>query len=297
MSHNAIFETTNEFPLKGEEPGSVYTANLETQITFARLRRKNIQLKKQLRFIRICAVILWFMFIGVCVFSCIVFNEYSRKFDDLSKAYEEIIDAQTNNTNKDLINHINPTTPSNPHSTKDNADSIVNNSTNTNENSEDEVKEFTFPEMFDFIPLDDELKEYIYTSAIEANIPAEVVFSLAWTESTYRPNVESTTSDHGLFQINEINFERFAEKYGYTYEEFCKKIYDPYVNTDCMIIILTECRDYYNNDNWHHVLMRYNLGPGRTNELFSEGIYSSSHSRTVLNYAEETFGFTDIELK
>lgn len=157
--------------------------------------------------------------------------------------------------------------------------------------------EYHLPNIYDDIPLDDDLKAYIYASSLEANIPPEILYSIAWKESNYNPTVKSATDDYGMFQINIFNFDWLANTFGYTYDEFCEKIYDPYVNVDCAILILTDYRDNYNADNWHHVLMRYNMGPSKTNDLFNQGIYSTKYSRSLLTYAEETFGFTDIELK
>ena len=146
------------------------------------------------------------------------------------------------------------------------------------------------------VPLDYDLKLYIYNSAKNANIPAEVLFSLAWKESTFNPNAKSSTNDHGLFQINGLNFGVLANVFGYTYNEMCEKIYDPYVNTDCAVYILTDYRDNFTNNNWHHVLMRYNMGPEGATNLFDTGIYSSQYSRDILSYAESNFNFTDIEI-
>ena len=147
------------------------------------------------------------------------------------------------------------------------------------------------------IPLDDDLIVYIYDSALNANIPPEILFSIARVESNYNLNIVSATDDHGLFQINKCNFSWLSNAVGYTYNEFAENIYDGRLNTDCAIIILTAYIKNYRNSNWHHVLMRYNLGPGGADNMFSDGIYSTYYSRLVLSHAENTFGFTDIELK
>ena len=152
------------------------------------------------------------------------------------------------------------------------------------------------PDKYNSIPLSEELKNYIYTSSQEAGIPAELMFSLAWKESTFNPNAKSGTSDHGLFQINECNFSKLSEEFGYTYSEFAEKIYDPYVNTDCSIYILKDYRDNYNNDNYHQLLMRYNMGPKGAADAFESGKYTSSYSVATLNYAKENFGLDDINL-
>ena len=149
---------------------------------------------------------------------------------------------------------------------------------------------------FEDIPLRDDVKEYIYTSAIEAEIPPEILFSVAWNESRYTVDAKSETNDHGLFQINEENFEWLANSLGYSTSEFGSLVYDPFINCDAAVFVLRTNIEYYHNDNWHHVLMRYNLGPNGAEDYFEEGQYSTKYSRDTLNYAEETFNFTDIEI-
>ena len=152
------------------------------------------------------------------------------------------------------------------------------------------------PDKYNSVPLSEDLKNYIYNSAKEAGIPAEIMFAMAWKESTFNPNAKSGTSDHGLFQINTCNFARLAKEFGYTYSEFCEKIYDPYVNTDCSIYILKEYKNNYKNDNWHHLLMRYNMGPGGAAKNFKNGVYSSKYSRAIIDYAATNFGLGDISI-
>lgn len=305
------------------EPGVVYTIDPGKGYT-NRMNRTTMRLNRQLKMSMACNIIIGILFLAVCVFSFIKFNELNESFEKLSKQYNEIIIARTNAVSAKTIVYdklesyyahpieINVDEYSSEEINVEDDDesdegvlfideSLISEEINLEQDSnveEEEVEEeeVVVPEMFDFIPLDGNLKEYIYTSAINANIPAEVIFSLAWKESIYDADASSGTNDHGLFQINECNFDKLSKIYGYTYSEFCKKIYDPYLNTDCAILILTECRDKYNNDNWHHVLMRYNMGPSGTNELFKKGIYSSKYTRALLAYAKDNFNFTDIEL-
>lgn len=154
-----------------------------------------------------------------------------------------------------------------------------------------------YPNMYKYIPLSDDVKQYIYTSAKNADIPPEVMFAMAWKESSFIPSKTSTTNDHGLFQINESNFNWLATDLGYTVEEFRSAVYDPYVNCDAAIIVLTDYSTKYHNDNWHHLLMRYNLGPTGADDHFEKGVYSTQYSREILNYAEDNFGFSNIDLR
>lgn len=300
VQHSDSTTNTNFHPFVDEmEPGVIYGIE-PGKATIQRLKRRNAQLKKRLRFAKICNIVIGIVFLVMCFFSYTKFRQLNERFNELSKQYDNIISANHAVATKSnivadriadyYIQRTNLITiiPTDEEIVENEVDKVI----------EEEVEEITitFPKKYKNIPLDDKLKEYIYTSAKAANIPPEVMFSLAWKESSFNPNAKSATDDHGLFQINECNFKELAEHFGYTYKEFCEKIYDPYVNTDCSIYVLLACRDYYNNDNWHHVLMRYNMGPGRTNELFAEGIYSSKYSRAILNYASNTFGFNNIEL-
>lgn len=146
----------------------------------------------------------------------------------------------------------------------------------------------TLPEKFMQLPLESEVITHIYESAVEANIPPEILFSIAWRESTFNPQAKSGTNDHGLFQINEINFNWLSQALEVNFEE---NVYDPFTNTDGSVYILTNYISRYRNEDWHHVLMRYNLGPGGASKLIKEGTNSTAYSRAILEYAEETFGF------
>lgn len=224
-------------------------------------------------------------------------NELSAKYENLSEKYQsvktETIIVTVENRNKENVNttvsvagrYENLGTTITPETV------VIEETSSTSEEPMDIV-----PDKFNDIPLDEDLKEYIYTSAIEADIPAEIMFSMAWKESRYNPDAKSNTSDHGLFQINEINFSRLAKQFGYTEDEFEEKIYDPYLNTDCAIYIISECRDKYSNTNWHHVLMRYNLGPTGASKQFASGKYSTTYSRDIVSHAQNTFKLADISL-
>lgn len=300
------------------EPGVIYTVEPGKDLVL-KLRRENRKLKRELSKMKLINIVVGILFLAVCAFSCFKFNQLTKDFQELSKNYDGIINARnTISYNAELIDgkysdYATYAETLRSDITIDIPELII--PTHTNNSSDDEPKTTdieeddipttetpiveattSIPSKFDVVPLDDSLKEYIYNKAIENDIPPEVLFSMAWKESTYSATAKSGTNDHGLFQINECNFSNYAAKYGYTYAEFCEKIYDPYVNTDTAVDIIVNCRDSYVNNNWHHVLMRYNMGPAGASEQFNKGVYSTSYSRDILNYASSTFGFTDIEL-
>lgn len=200
-------------------------------------------------------------------------------------------DITVPSSTQDTIPSVAPTTPTEP-------EEIVEPSIPQEdaEESANTTTTATLPAMYEYIPLDTNLKEFIYLSAIKANIPPEIMFALAYRESSFNPNNISGTNDHGLFQINACNFEWMAKVFNCSYEEVVNSIYDPYFNTQCAIYILTNYRDNYTNENWHHVLMRYNLGPSGASKKFKEGMYTTAYTRKIMEYAESNFGFTNIGL-
>lgn len=164
------------------------------------------------------------------------------------------------------------------------------------EEIEEEIIEPTIPEKYLNIPLEDSLKEYIYNTAIESDIPPEILFSIAWKESNFNIDSISATNDYGLFQINQINFNSLAAIMNMDYQSFSNNIDDPYLNTKCAVKIITDCKDKYNNDDWHQVLMRYNMGPVGAERNMQNGMYSSNYSRRIIDHAVTEYGLDNISL-
>lgn len=271
------------------------TKNNTPVVIVKRPRRRDpviARLEADIRYLRIVNAILSAMLIFVTVFSFVYVNTLNTRYNELQKVYTEIIEETRTGesaialVDTEIQNVANPCTLP-----------MVEPEMETVTTITVTTPVYNIPEIYEDIPLDDALKAYIISAANAEGIPEEILFSMAWRESMYDTDIVSKSDDHGLFQINRFNFKHLAEELGVTLEEFQRMIYDPYVNTDCMIIILTECRDNYANQNWHHVLMRYNLGPTNASKSFAEGVYSTWYSQTILDYAEETFGLTDNEIK
>ena len=281
------------------EPGVVY------QINNPAVRKLEKKVKKYKRYYvrwKMAAIALAIFSLCVMFFSIFKFVQLNASFEDLSEKYENMNErfdttsAATDITSMMLTNLKSAAAEALPQTNEPNSVEIF---------EEEEVEEATptpesttvvpeasatIPAMYSYISLDDNLKSYIIEKATAAGIPSEVMFALAWKESSFNPNAKSATNDHGLFQINEVNFSRLAEHFGLS--DIYTQIYDPYVNTDCAIYILSECKNNYQNGNWHQVLMRYNQGPGGAQNSFNSGVYSSNYSRTLLQYAAENFGFS-----
>ena len=82
------------------------------------------------------------------------------------------------------------------------------------------------------------------------------------------------THDSGLMQINSCNHKWLSEELGIT------DFYDPEQNIHSGVYILSLLTAKY--DDYHRVLMSYNMGEKRTKELWQQGIYSSRYSKKVM---------------
>ena len=289
---------TYEPVVEDMEAGVVY------QINNPAVRKLEKKVKKYKRYYmkwKIVAITLVIFFLCIMFFSIFKLIQLNASFEELSEKYEimnerfDTTSAAADATGMMLTNLKNSAAL--PQTDKPNSieileeEEVVEETTPTPE-STTVVPEATasIPTMYDYIPLDNNLKSYIIEKATAAGIPSEVMFAMAWKESSFNPNAKSGTNDHGLFQINEVNFARLAEHFDLS--DIYTQIYDPYINTDCSIFILSECKNNYHNDNWHHVLMRYNQGPSGAQNSFNSGVYSSNYSRAALQYAAENFGFS-----
>jgi len=82
------------------------------------------------------------------------------------------------------------------------------------------------------------------------------------------------THDRGLMQINSGNFEWLSEELGIT------DFYDERQNIQAGCYILGLLSDKY--DDYHRILMAYNMGEKRTRELWNDGVRTSSYSRKIM---------------
>ena len=124
-------------------------------------------------------------------------------------------------------------------------------------------------------PLSHDLQDYIRELCNENGIPMSLVIAIIDVESSFNPDAVSSTNDFGLMQINKSNHE-WLRKQGVT------DVFDPYQNVRGGIMILSQCY----NGNLNKTLMSYNLGEASANELWNNGIYSTSYSRAVLSNKE-----------
>lgn len=144
--------------------------------------------------------------------------------------------------------------------------------TSTCEISEILVTEVVEPDVGYYnCPLSHDLQDYIRELCDENGIPMSLVIAMIDVESSFNPDVVSSTDDYGLMQINKCN-------HGWLRKQGVTDVLDPYQNVYSGITILSQCY----NGNMSKALMSYNLGAGGASELWDEGVYSTYYSRLVL---------------
>ena len=136
------------------------------------------------------------------------------------------------------------------------------------------------------IPLSEDIQKYAYNKCQESGIDYSIFLGLMRKESSFNPEVVSKTNDYGLCQINKGNHNWMREVFGSDWDPM-----NPYDSIDASIFMLSEYTKDYNCDNYHVLLMNYNMGHGNAVECFNNGIYSSKYSRTIMDYAKE-YGYS-----
>ena len=136
------------------------------------------------------------------------------------------------------------------------------------------------------ISLSEDIQKYAYNKCQESGIDYYIFLGLMRKESSFNPEAVSKTNDYGLCQINKINHNWMRKVFGSDWDPL-----NPYDSIDASIFMLSEYTKDYNCDNYHVLLMNYNMGHGNAVECFNSGIYSSKYSRAIMDYAKE-YGYS-----
>ena len=127
-----------------------------------------------------------------------------------------------------------------------------------------------------------ELQEFTYYLCEAYYIDFEFAMGLMYTESSFRTDVVSGTSDYGLMQINKCNHAELTKALGIT--DFT----EPYQNIRGGLYILRRLFEKY--DSPARVCMAYNMGEYGASVLWDKGVYETSYSIKVLAKAAEYDG-------
>ena len=130
-----------------------------------------------------------------------------------------------------------------------------------------------------------EYKEYVFEKSLSNGIDPYVVFGIIYNESRYQEDVTNLntngTTDYGLMQINEVNFDYLHNTIGI---ESMNDLLDPYKNIECGIELLRYHTDLANDTKLG--LIGYQSGAGTMARLIQKGIYETEVQQQVLDYAE-----------
>ncbi len=117
------------------------------------------------------------------------------------------------------------------------------------------------------IPLDVELQQYMQELCEENNLSFAFALMVMESESQYNPDaVGDDGMSIGYFQINQINWERMAEEYGYDPHK-------PKGNIGSGVAILAELFEKYEDP--YMVLLSYKCGESRGKDLYEQGVYTT----------------------
>jgi len=129
------------------------------------------------------------------------------------------------------------------------------------------------------ISVSDELQRYTFDISAERGLNYEMILAIMFKESTFREGAVSKTNDYGIMQINRGNHKWLSESLGIT------DFLDPEQSIDAGTFHLKGIVDN-GFDDVHKILMVYNLGGRKANELWQQGIFSTAYSRGVVEYME-----------
>lgn len=135
----------------------------------------------------------------------------------------------------------------------------------------------------DFKPLDckmpEEQQEFVYYLCSGYNLDFTLVMALIQHESSFDPNVISSTNDYGYMQINAINHDWLTETIGVT------DYTDPYQNIRAGVFVLRKLFERYQDTNM--VLMAYNMGENGASRLWEKGIFETDYTQSILTIQEQ----------
>lgn len=129
------------------------------------------------------------------------------------------------------------------------------------------------------VPLSEDLQDYIRTLCEEYSVPEELILAIIEVESSFRPNVISTSEDYGYMQLNKCNHELLTNELGIT------DFLDPYQNILGGIYLISGHLEKTEGD-VAKALMRYNCGATGAWKLWQKGIYSTEYTRKVMSAYE-----------
>lgn len=124
------------------------------------------------------------------------------------------------------------------------------------------------------------VQAYLWSLCNEKGIDYYIAVALIEWESGYHYDANGDSGNSkGYMQVYEKWHKERMEAEG------VNDLYNPYGNIRVGINYLSELYKKY--DNWSSILMCYNMGESKAEELWSKGIYESAYSREIQERAQE----------
>lgn len=133
--------------------------------------------------------------------------------------------------------------------------------------------------LYSKVPMSNSYQKWLDKKCKKHNISTNVVLGVMKVESNFKVRASGDKGRSlGLMQIQKRYHIKRMKKLG------VKNLFNAYDNATVGVDCLAELYKS-NGRNWHKTLMAYNGGQYYANRNIRKGIYSTSYSRKVMNYA------------
>ncbi|MDD2956590.1 MAG: transglycosylase SLT domain-containing protein [Oscillospiraceae bacterium] len=130
------------------------------------------------------------------------------------------------------------------------------------------------------IPLSHDLQDYTRKLCKACDFPVEWALTTMYMESRYTPDAVSSTKDHGIMQINEVNHGWMSKQYGV--DDF----YDPEQNILCGVRLMSEF--YHKYGDVRMAIMAYGHGEaGAKEKYWDSGVYTTNYAERAVRIMEQ----------
>lgn len=132
----------------------------------------------------------------------------------------------------------------------------------------------------------DDLKFFTQAVCDEYGVDYSLTLGVIYNESRFQSSLthvnSNGTTDYGLMQVNEVNFDYLHDTLGIN--SMCELL-DDRTGIRCGIQLLAYHKQYTQNDS--SALLRYQIGAGKYKKYISSGRYTNQTHQRVLTYQSE----------
>lgn len=137
-----------------------------------------------------------------------------------------------------------------------------------------------------------ELKQYTQAICDEYDVDYALALGVIYNESRFQSGLthlnSNGTTDYGLMQVNEVNFDYLHKTLGIN---SMRELLNDKVGIRCGVQLLAYHKEYTNDDS--SALLRYQIGAGKYKQYLKSGKYSNETHQRVLTYQKEFQDYFD----